>query len=415
MTDVTADMQDPPGPIAYLTGEYPKVSHTFIAREIAALRAGGANVITCTVRRPLAKEVVGADQATEAASTFCILEAARSPSRLIVALLGSIRRAPGRWIEALALAWRTRSPGPRAALWQLFYFLEANILAEHLHRNGARHIHNHFGDSSCTVAMLASTMSSIPFSFTPHGPAIFFEPKRWRLDEKVARATFVACISHFARAQTMLFSDQAHWNKLHVIHCGVRPDRYKRHNREQYGKHVIFVGRLAAVKGLPLLLDCVASLRRRHPEMRLTIVGDGPDRPRLEQQSSELGLTDLVRFAGYQSQDAVSELLSASDVFVLPSFAEGVPVVLMEAMASRLPVISSRIAGIPELVDDEVSGLLVPPGDGDALGRALDRLLSDGDLCAKMGCVGREKVEAGFDVTKEAVTLRLHVRGGHAN
>jgi glycosyltransferase involved in cell wall biosynthesis len=286
------------------------------------------------------------------------------------------------------------------------------VLAEHLHRIGARHIHNHFGDSSCTVAMLASTMSGIPFSFTPHGPAIFFEPRRWRLDEKVARASFVACISHFARAQTMLFSDQAHWNKLHVVHCGVIPEQYGRQKREQYGKHILFVGRLAAVKGVPLLLECVASLRVRHPDLRLTIVGDGPDRVRLEQQSSELGLTESVRFAGYQSQDAVAQIMTTSDVLVLPSFAEGVPVVLMEAMASRLPVVASRVAGVPELVEDGVSGLLLPPGNLKVLAESLDRLLSDPSLCGRMGEAGRAMVEAQFNVATEAALLRRLVQGG---
>jgi glycosyltransferase involved in cell wall biosynthesis len=270
---------------------------------------------------------------------------------------------------------------------------------------GARHIHNHFADSSCTVAMLASAMSGIPFSVTPHGPAIFFEPERWRLDEKVARASFVACISSFAKAQTMLFSDQAHWHKMHVVHCGVVPANYGRKVRTGYGKHVLFVGRLAAMKGVPLLLEAIATVRRVHPDLNVTIAGDGPDRAALEAQAVRLNLADTVHFAGYQSQDAVADLLEAADMLVLPSFAEGVPVVLMEAMASRLPVIASRIAGIPELVEDGVSGLLVPAGDGEAVTRALDRLLGDASLCARMGEAGRAKVEREFDVKREAGKL----------
>lgn len=390
------------GPIAYLTGEYPKVSHTFILREIAALRARGVEVHACTVRRAAPKDVVGADQEAEAERTFCILETAKRPNRLVGAHVEALMRAPGRWVAALALAWRTRPPGLRAALWQIFYFLEAAVLARHLRHKGVVHLHNHFGDSSGSLAMLASVMSGIPFSFTLHGPTIFFEPMKWRLDEKIARARFVVCISHFCRSQAMYFSDRADWGKLRIVHCGVTPAAYGRRPRADFGQRVLFVGRLDPVKGVPLLLEAFAAARAAHPGARLSLVGDGPARAALEAQAAALGLGTSAEFLGYRSQEEVAGILEGADMLVLPSFAEGVPVVLMEAMASRIPVIASAVAGVPELVADGVSGFVVPAGDVATLTARLETLLADPGLCRRMGEAGRAKVVAEFDLEREA-------------
>lgn len=414
MTQQKAPIRPETAPVAYLTGEYPKVSHTFIQREIAAVRAAGTEVITCTIRRAPEKDVVGADQKAEERATWCVLEAAKNPARLIWAHLAILARAPRRWLSALALARRTCPPGGKAALWQVFYFLEAAVLAQHLRRRGAGHLHNHFGNSSCSVAMLASEMSGIPFSFTLHGPAIFFEPMHWRIDEKIARAAFVSCISHFCRSQAMFFSDRAHWDRLRIVHCGVNPARYGRQPRAAFGKRVMFVGRLDAVKGVPLLLEAVARVRAAHPEVRLSIVGDGPHRAALEAQARDLGLDPDAVFLGYRPQDEVAALLEEADMLVLPSFAEGVPVVLMEAMASRIPVIASQVAGVGELVEDGRSGFIIPPGDVDTLTARLDRLLADPDLCRRLGAAGRAQVEAEFDIAREGAWLAQLFAGQQA-
>ncbi|OCX66407.1 colanic acid biosynthesis glycosyltransferase WcaL [Thioclava sp. SK-1] len=392
-------------PIAYLTGEYPKVSHTFIQREITALRHAGWTVEACTVRRAPAKDVVGQDQRDEQTGTFCILEAAKSPARLIKAHMQMLRRDPKRWISSLKLAWSTRPPGLKAGLWQMFYFLEAGVLSQHLLDRGVRHLHNHFANSSCSVAMLTSEMSGIPFSVTMHGPAIFFEPMWWRIDAKIARAAFVSCISHFCRSQAMFFSDTQHWSKLKIVHCGVEPENYGRDPHAAPGKEVIFVGRLSAVKGVPLLIEAFARIHADHPDARLSIVGDGDTRAEYEALAAACGAKDSIAFLGYQSSDEVAALMARSDVLVLASFAEGVPVTLMEAMASRLPVIASRVAGVSELIDDGISGYTIPAGDVDTLTARLDTLLSDPDLRDRMGCAGRDRVSEQFDLHKEAMWL----------
>ncbi|PSL19179.1 glycosyltransferase family 4 protein [Shimia abyssi] len=390
-------------PIAYLTGEYPRATDTFIQREVAELRSHGREVLTCSVRRTGDAHMVGEEQKTEAANTFYILSAAR-PLHLMACHFGALLRAPGRYFKALWLAIRTSPGGIKALIFQLFYFAEAAVLAAHLRKNKVRHLHNHIAKSSCTVAMLTSEMSGIPFSFTLHGPDIFFAPDHWRLDEKIARARFVACISHFCRSQAMSFSAPKHWAKLHIIHCGVDPDKYL-NTEHPMGHNLLFVGRLAPVKGLPILLRALEGLVEQFPDLHLTVIGDGPGRAALESQVEAARLTKHVSFAGYKSQSEVAEALVASDLFVLPSFAEGVPVVLMEAMAASRPVVTTHIAGVPELVTDGASGLLVSPGDPEALARAIAKIIGNPSRATAMGISGRAKVQSAFDVSKEALRL----------
>ncbi len=390
--------------IAYVTGEYPRATDTFIQREVAALREQGLEVCTFSVRRTSAEHMVGPEQEREREGTFYILPP--SPLPLLRAHLELLLRSPGRYLRALALAWSTRQPGMRGHLYQLFYFAEAGLLAGELRRRGIRHLHNHFANSSCTVSMLAAELSGLTFSFTIHGPAIFFEPGRWRIDEKIKRALFVSCISHYCRSQAMVFAPPDCWKRLHIIHCGVDPSLYEMVSHQGRGQRLLYVGRLAAAKGLAILLESLASLRSENPDLLLTVVGDGPDRGAIEAQAARLGLKANVRFLGYRSQDEVRNEMREADVFVLPSFAEGVPVVLMEALASGVPVVATRVAGVGELVEDGVSGYLVPPGDPVSLADRLGKLIEDPALRSRFGAEGRAKVEEEFDVRCEAA--RLH-------
>lgn len=391
-------------PVAYLTGEYPRATDTFIQREVAALRALGLEVETCSIRRTDVAHLVGKEQRHEAARTFYTLSVARNPAHLIGAHLGWIFRAPKRYFRAAMLAMRMSSGGVRAGIFQAIYFAEAAVLASHLRRINACHLHNHIATAAGNVAVLAAEITGIPFSFTLHGPDIFYAPHRWRLDMKIARATFVACISNFARAQAMNFSDQAHWHKLKIVHCGVDPVRYRSAPKSR-GKNLLFVGRLAAVKGVPVLFEALQNVLKTHPNVHLTLIGDGPERAELEAKSVRMGLAPALTFAGYKSQDEVANALGAADVFVLPSFAEGVPVVLMEAMAAGLPVIATTVGGVGELVTHGESGLLVPPGDWRALANALCNLLADPERRADMGVVGAAKVAAEFESMAEAHKL----------
>lgn len=394
--------------VGYLTGEYPAVSLTFIQREVEALRAQGFEVVTCSIRRTPPSQHPGPAEKEAARTTFHVLEAAKRPGTFLAAQAAALAR-PGRWLRALGLALRTARPGLRGFFRQLFYFAEAAVLARHLRAAGASHLHNHFADSSANVAMLTSALSGIPFSYTLHGPAEIYDPLGWHFAEKTAQARFVLCISHFARSQAMLFSDPAHWGKLRIVHCGVQPARYGAAGKETgaergsgEGLHLVFVGRLVPIKGVRVLVEAFGRARERVPGLRLTLVGDGTDRRHLEAMAAPHG--DAISFRGFLDQDAVAKVLATADALVLPSFAEGVPVVLMEAMASGKPVIATQTGGVSELVEHGVSGHIVPPGDDAALVEAI-AALADPEVRARMGKAGRARVVAEFDVDIEAARI----------
>ena len=389
--------------IAYMTGEYPRATDTFIQREVAALRTSGVQVETLSVRKPASKEIVSDEVRAEQQRTHYLLPA--NPLRVVAAHAALLFTKPGSYLSALGVALSTRPPGLKAMVWQAAYFLEAGLVASRMREHDLSHLHNHFSNSSCSVAMLASALGGFTYSFTMHGPAEFYEPKYWRVDEKVRRAKFVACISQFARSQAMVFAPQEHWDKLHVVHCGVNPEQFTPVRHEHRGSRLLFVGRLAAVKGLPVLLEAVARLAKERPEVILRVVGYGPDRAKLEDRAKQLGIRRSVEFLGYQSQAQVRDLLRQTDTFVMASFAEGVPVVLMEAMAAGVPVVATRIAGVPELVEDAAHGFLVPPGDAAALAEKAAILLDDADLRNRFGAAGRAKVEREFNIATEADRL----------
>ena len=396
--------------IAYLTGEYPRATDTFVQREVDAVRRHGIEVLTFSVRATDASHHVGEEQKREAAATLALLPVAKNPLKLLAAHGRCLAASPGRWLAGLCAAWRLRWPGCAGAAYAVFYFLEAGVLADQLRRGRVLHLHNHFANSSCSVAMAAAAMAGVPFSFTMHGPAIFFEPHHWGVGKKIAAARFVACISHYCRSQAMILSDQDHWAKLNIIHCGIEPERYAAVEHRDEGVRgdgtirLLFVGRLAAVKGLPVLLDAFAALPER---FHLSLIGDGADRPALEAAAAALpgSAAGRVTFEGYKSQDEVAAALGETDVFVLPSFAEGVPVVLMEALASGVPAVATAVAGVGELVLDGANGRIVPPGDAEALREAIEALGRDAALRTRYGRAGRERVERGFDIDSEAGRL----------
>ncbi len=386
--------------IAYMTGEYPRISDTFIQREIAALRKLGVHIETISIRRTANSQHVGPEQRAEFQRTYSILPA--SPARIVAAHFSFLMRSPGKWFSTLFLAWKTKGLGFKALFHQLAYFVEAALVAKFIQKRKLTHLHNHFANSSATVAMLASAMGDFSFSFTIHGPAIFFEPQRWRIDAKCQQALFILCISHYCRSQAMIWAPQKVWQHLHIVHCGVAPVIYQQRNHSETGKKLLFVGRLASVKGLPVLLDVMNLLIMKYPKLVLTIVGDGPNRGILEEQTNQLGLKNNIHFIGPVSQAEVANNLANTDVFVLPSFAEGVPVVLMEAMASSVPVVATQIAGISELVEEGISGYLVPPGDQKLLADRISNLLANSELRKQMGQSGREKVKEEFNTRIEA-------------
>jgi glycosyltransferase involved in cell wall biosynthesis len=216
----------------------------------------------------------------------------------------------------------------------------------------------------------------------------------------VRHAAMVFCISDFCRSQVMGLCRPEDWAKLHVVHCGVDPRQYA--FQPQSGRpgavHLLNVGRLVPVKAHALLLEAVQALQRAGRNVCCTIIGNGPECDRLERMARELEIESDVRFAGFVNQDEIRRYYEQADLFVLPSFAEGVPVVLMEAMAMGVPVVTTRIMGIPELIEDGRNGLLVTPGRADELVAAIERLIDDPAFAGELSRHARRTIEDGFDI-----------------
>jgi glycosyltransferase involved in cell wall biosynthesis len=345
--------------IAYLVSEYPSASHTFIRREITELRKRGFPIIPFSVRPSRGNLEGSAEVATIVGAPW--LDRAALAARSVVT-------KPAKAGAAWRLSQQHRPPGFRGWLWSQFHFVEALILAEMLRRTGARHLHSHFANSGATVGLLAAKLGGIPWSLTLHGISETDYPAGLLLASKVQHAEFVACASWFIRAQAMRVCPVDQWPKLTIVRCGVELSAAPLATRKAcVGKdptlRIVTVGRLSPEKGTTGLIEAVAELTRLGIPAELTIVGDGPLREQVHQAISQHDLADRVHLLGALPEDETLREIASAHVLVLASFMEGLPVVLMEAMAFGTPVIAPRIAGIPELVEHGISGLLFRPGD----------------------------------------------------
>jgi colanic acid/amylovoran biosynthesis glycosyltransferase len=402
--------------IAYLCSQYPAISHTFVLREVNALRRLGADIDTFSIRRAGSDHLLARADKAAFESTYAILPP-RWP-RLLATHARLAIMEPAAYLSTLALALGGSAGEMRDRLWRFFYFVEACLLWAECRRRGIRHIHVHFANVAADVAMLAAHLGSAveperpwSWSFTMHGPTEFSDVSRYRLAEKLRRARFVVCISDYARSQLMALSEPAVWNRLHVVHCGVPLEQFtnsRNGDARLADPKILYLGRLVPEKGQAILLEAVSLLSERGHAVNVVLAGEGPSRPELELIAERLGIASLSSFLGAVGQEEICALYADASIFCLPSYAEGVPVVLMEAMAMELPVVSTRIAGIPELIDDGQTGLLVSPGRPDELADALQQMLDDPSLRSQMGSRGREKVISEFSTDRLAE--QLHAR-----
>ena len=383
--------------IGYLVSEYPTKSHTFIRREIEALRMHGLPVRVFSIRRPPPESGQSASYRAAFEETWYVLPA--SVATMASVHGNSLLRRPISYFRVLLLALRHRVPGLRAMIWALFHFAEAILLAHELERRRVRHLHNHFANSGANVGLLASRFLELPWTLTLHGISDTDYPAGPLLGSKIEAARFVACASYFLRAQAMRAVSPEHWHKIIVVRCALnladipQPAR----SRSVQPVRMICVSRLSPEKGHEGLLEAFATVRARHVDAVLTIVGDGPELTRVREGIRVHRLGDHVALIGALSEEEALLQIAHSDVLVLASFMEGLPIVLMEAMALRLPVIAPRLAGIPELVTDEQHGLLFCPSDWDDLAEKMMRLSTDPILRAGLGQAGRAKIEAEFE------------------
>ncbi len=396
--------------LAYITTQYPGVSHTFILREVTALRRLGAEVHTISLRRTSGDHLLSQENRAAAETTYAV-----RPPRLrdlLTAHVSALLLHPRAYLATLREALGLARPGLRGRVWQIFYFAEAIMVWRHCSASGVRHLHAHHGSPPADVAALAAHFGKAAgsgprtWSLTMHGPIEFWDVRWFRLREKLERADAVVCISDFARSQLMALVDDRHWSKLRVVHCGVGSSEYEHLGEPRHGRpQVLCVGRLVPEKGHAILLDAVADLARDGQELEAVLVGSGPMRTRLEQLALELGVSDRVTFRGALGQEQVTDCYADATLVCSASFAEGLPTVLMEAMASGRPVIATAISGVRELVRDGDTGLLVTPGRADELAAAIATLIHDPQLRLRVASAGRERVLREFDVDRSAAQL----------
>lgn len=391
--------------VAYLINQYPQPTQSFIRREIAAVEQAGIRVSRFTLRRWDGELVDPADVA-ERQRTRSVLDA--SPLTIVAATVARLLTHPAAFVSAAGLAFRMARTADRGWFAHVAYLMEACLLERWLRGEGVRHVHAHFGTNSTAVAMLCHALGGPTYSATIHGSEEFERAPGLGLGEKVRRATFVAAISDFGRSQIYRWSHPADWAKVHVVRCCVDETFLTSEvPPASESPRVVSVGRLSAEKGHLLLIEAVARVNASGTPMELTIVGDGPLRAELDRAVERHGLRDRVRILGWQGGSRVREEILNSRALVQASFNEGLPVVIMEALALHRPVVSSSLAGIPELVRPGVNGWLVPPGSVDALAGALRDVArhTPAELRA-MGDAGADAVGQMHRASQEATKLR---------
>ena len=407
--------------IAYLVNQYPQTSQSFIRREIAALEAQGIPVQRYTLRRWDQKLIDPRDE-QERQRTRAVLET--GAGGLTLATLRAAVTRPGAFFRALATAIRHGRRSGKSVALHLVYLAEACVLERWLREGKVGHVHAHFGTNSATVAMLCRMLGGPTYSFTSHGPEEYDKPEAISLAEKVSRSRFVVAISSFGRSQLYRWCDYRDWPKVQVVRCGV-DELFLRPGAGSGSAEVppppaeprlVNVGRLGASKGQLFLIEAAGRLAAEGMKFELTLVGDGPMRDEIERLIERLNLKTHVRLAGWMSNDAVRQEILRARAMCLPSFAEGLPLVIMESLALHRPVISTYVAGIPELVEPGVCGWLVPPGSTDELTAAMrDALTAPPERLAEMGRIGARRVAERHDVAKEAARLAALFRGEGTN
>jgi glycosyltransferase involved in cell wall biosynthesis len=388
--------------IAYFINDYPRVSHSFIRREIQAIERCGFDVQRIALRG-WKGALPDPDDRLERDRTRYLLR--EGIAGLILPTLRTMQRSPLRFFAALRLAVKMAVDSERPLPYHLIYLAEASRLLKWLQAGGACRVHAHFGTNSAEVVMLARALGGPPYSFTVHGPAEFLRPMK--LDIKIRRAAFVVAISEFGRSQLYLRSRHEDWPRVKVVHCGLDKAFYDVAPVPiPPAPRLVCVGRLCAAKGQLLLVEAVALLAAQGLECELVLAGDGPAREELEALIARHDLRDRVHITGWIGSAEVRQHILASRALVLPSFAEGLPVVIMEAMALRRPVLATYIAGIPELVRPSRDGWLFPAGSMEELARAMQECLTmPVELLERIGASAYERVVSRHAVDTEAGKL----------
>ncbi|MEM7286791.1 MAG: glycosyltransferase family 4 protein [Actinomycetota bacterium] len=394
-----------------MTSRYPLISHTFVQREVIGLREAGYEIETFSVVRTDPDQILSPTDEAEAEGTAFIRPA--GPAKLLRHLVRPALGDLGATLALLRLAGRGWWGDPRQLLWRFFYVAEAVMLWSLAASRGVGHLHAQHANVAANVSWLAAEFGTRvgrgprSWSFTMHGSTEFLDVERHDLGAKAAAASGVACISDFTRSQLMMVTEPDAWDRFDVVHCGVDPSRFVPDPPERSAEDftVLFVGRLGSEKGLPLIVDALGMLQERVAPMRVRflVVGDGPLRDEIAARCAELGVD--LELAGAVGQHLIADYYHRADAFCMASFREGIPVVLMEAMACEIPCVAPHITAIPELIEEGVTGLTATAGRADEIADRLERYATDPDFAVGVGKAGREKVLAEFTTARTIVEM----------
>jgi len=396
--------------IAYLMTHYPRVALTFISGEIDAMEDKGAAILPIALNLPDPADLKSEEALTRQARTQYLKSSAW---QLGWALAGTFLAHPLAMTRALLVAVQSARLDLALIIRRLAHLCYASLTAQHCRRHSIRHLHAHFGQTPATIAWLAceilnrTSAEKTSWSFTIHGFQDFVDDAVARLDLKAASAAFIVCISDYTKSQLCRVTDPKYWDRFHVVKCGIDlqafPERAVQPNRPV--PRIISVARLSPEKGHVILLEALRMLRDQGVACELQIVGAGPFEDSIRSEEARLGLEGLVSYTGELPPDMVSKLLADADIFCLPSFSEGLPVSVMEAMAIGVPVVSTWISGIPELAINEVTALAVPASNARALATALKRVSTDKALRTKLAHNARAEVERMHDIRANSAKL----------
>jgi colanic acid/amylovoran biosynthesis glycosyltransferase len=406
MTD-SAHTTPRPASLAYLVSQYPMLSMIFIIREVMQLRAMGFHIDVASINdADRSPKGLTADELSEAQRTHYVL--AQGAVKALASHLLVFLSAPSAYARGLALAWRLGPWDLKRVFKNIVYFTEALMVGRWMKQIGQTHLHVHLGSQAATVGLFAREVFGVGYSITVHGPDEFYDAPGQYLTQKVMAADFIVCISHFARSQLMKLSPYEHWHKLHVSRLGVDPAVFApRQAQRDPGQafEVLCVGRLTPAKGQHLLVDAAKRLLDQGRRIHLRVVGAGTDAESLQAHVRVSGLQSHVTFEGAVNQDRIRDLYARADCFCIPSFAEGIPVVLMEAMAMGIPCVSTHITGIPELIRHGETGLLAAPSDVKGLAENIALLMDQPELVQRMATQARAKVMADYDLARNVDSL----------
>ena len=394
--------------IAYILNTYPQPSHSFIRREMRALEAAGHDVYRFAMRAPDGVMVDPQDQAEREKSEYVLAESVGSLAKSVWKML---RNDSAAFFEALKAAVTLGRASDVGVPRHLIYLAEACYVAQRCEAEGITHAHAHFGTNATSVAMLAHLLGGPKYSFTVHGPEEFDSPRDLSLGAKMHDAAFTVAISQFGRSQLCRWADADGWDRIEVVHCGIEPNRFDVSAPLPKGpRRLVAIGRFVEQKGQLALVKAMAQVAVK--DVHLTLIGDGDMRGQIEALIAKHKLGQRITLTGWLDEKSVRAELDAAHALIMPSFAEGLPMVVMEAMAAARPVIATYIAGTPELVQDGKTGWLVPAGDVPALAQAIDTFATTSlATLTKMGLAGRTRVFDRHNVTVEAAKLADHMRG----